>query len=401
MRKLIELAAVFLLGWALAWYFLGDRPSDANHQPTVEAQSDSDSNTTIRKSLAPLPPPPAPRNNASRSQTASLASQNANQPLAQGDINGFIASLQTQRDAGDDNQWQQLRMAFFRALQPLKSDKQYRRAVDWLTAYLQVEYDDVAALQALAEFHYLQANYLAAIDTLYLAKSYAHDSDKIAEIVTTQRAITAEYAAHLHNKDDHLGLLDLYQRLVSVEPEHSAHYIGLAEAYLDLGNETDARRTLDIVAYDPETDTKVQQLLKRIEKQSTQPAENPEAVVLTPHGSHLLARVLFNSQAYGQLLLDTGASLTVITADMLQELSLDRFTPVRKAWFNTANGVVEAPIYVINRITIGAQSVDNLEVAVMDLNSPHINGLLGMNFLQHFRFSIDQQSNVLYLSPRG
>jgi len=37
----------------------------------------------------------------------------------------------------------------------------------------------------------------------------------------------------------------------------------------------------------------------------------------------------------------------------------------------------------------------------MNLNNAHINGLLGMNFLQHFRFSIDQHNNVLYLSPRS
>jgi clan AA aspartic protease (TIGR02281 family) len=257
------------------------------------------------------------------------------------------------------------------------------------------------ALRALADVHYLQRNYLAAIDTLYLAKSYAHDDTKITQIVTTQRAITNEYGNALQNQQDHLALLDLYQRLVSVEPEYSAHYVGLAQAYLALGNEADARRTLNIIAYDPEAGAKAHQLLNLMESQNTQASSNAEAITLSPLGTNLLTRALFNDRTYGWLLLDTGASLTVITPQLLQELSLNLHSPLRKAWFNTANGVVEAPIFMIDSISIGGQIVDHLEVAVMDLNNQHINGLLGMNFLQHFHFSIDQQNNVLYLSPRG
>lgn len=394
MRKLIELAMVFLLGGVLALYFLGDKQHGDNRDQATGPQPAP--SQQITKSIAPAP---------SIGSTGVLAKPSpleyAQRQLQNKDIDGFMATLQQQRTADNDKLWRRLRAEFFRALEQFKAAKQYRSGIDWLTAYLQSEYDDVLALQALAEFHYLQGNYLAAIDNLYLAKSYAHDSGKISQILASIRSITAEYANRLHTKDDHLGLLDLYQRLVSAEPEYSPHYIGLAEAYIALGNQADARRTLDIIAYDPETDTKVHQLLNLIEKQTAPPQQQPEAIALTPHGNHLLARVLFNNRAYGHLLLDTGASLTVITTDMLSELSLDRRSPVRTAWFNTANGVVEAPIYVIDRMSIGGQTVDNLEVAVMELSNHHINGLLGMNFLQHFQFSIDQQGSVLYLSPRG
>lgn len=397
MRKLIELAVVFLLGGALALYFLGDKHHSNGNDEAINSQSvPSRQNTKSNE-----PSPSAPSNGSAGVRANPSPLEDAQRQLKNNDINSFMATLQQQRMSNNTTLWQRLRMEFFRALEQLKTAKQYRSAIDWLTVYLQSEYDDVQALQALAEFHYLQGNSLAAIDHLYLAKSYAHDSGKISQIVASIRAISAEYADRLQSKDDHLGLLDLYQRLVSAEPEYSAHYIGLAEAYMALGNPADARRTLDIIAYDPEIGTKAHQLLDLIESQTTPLQQQPEAIALTPHGNHLLARVLFNNRTYAHLLLDTGASLTVITTDMLSELNLDAQAPVRTGWFNTANGVVQAPIYVVDRMSVGGQTVDNLEVAVMPLGNHHINGLLGMNFLQHFQFSIDQQGNVLYLSPRG
>jgi len=397
MRKLIELTLVFLLGGVLALYFLQDSDRPSSHPQDTTTRYDVTPNSELNRSIAPLPAYPSPEAAAERPGSAKL--QSAKQRLEEGKIESFLASFRALRSA-DDTLRQAYRATFFHALQQLKDKKQIRTAIQWLNAYLQTEYDDVLALQALAEFQYLNSNYLAAIDTLYTAKSYAHDTSKIQQIVTTLRAITNDYAKQLRTKDDHLGLLDLYQRLVTVEPEHSAHYVGLAEAYMALGNEADARQALNIIAYDPDAGTKAHQLLNLIEAQTAKASANAEPITLSRHGNNLLTKVLFNNQIYGNLLLDTGASLTVITPQLLQELSLNHGSPLRTAWFNTANGVVEAPIYRIERLSIGGQTVDQLEVAVMDLNNHHINGLLGMNYLQHFRFSIDQQNNVLYLSPR-
>ncbi|WP_455209775.1 retroviral-like aspartic protease family protein [Kaarinaea lacus] len=395
MRKILELSVVFLLGWALAVYFLKDEKSENANPPMMPPESDR---SAFASSTAESPEPSS--HNIAILSPYAAELEKVKQQLQQGDINGVMVLLQQHRATPNDQLWQQYRRLFFQQLQQLKSNKQYHTAVDWLTLYLQTEYDDVMALQVLADFHYLEKNYLAAIDTLYLAKSYAHGSSKLDQIVTTQRAMSNEYVRLLQSQKDYLGLLDLYQRLISVEPEHSAHYIGLAETYWALGNEADARQALNVIAYDPEAGIKANQLLTLIDSQTSGGGEESIPINLTRHGNSLLTEVLFNNQTYGRLLVDTGASLTVITPQMLHQLSLSNHTPIRKGWFNTANGVVEAPIFLIQNMSVGGQAVDQLEIAVMDLNNDHINGLLGMNFLQHFRFSIDQQNNVLYLSPR-
>jgi len=395
MRRILELIAVFLLGGVLTLYIVESK----NNAISPSKQPAGNPSTQALQQ-----PPPARRvvePPAQRPATAASDTEKAKYYLAQGRMDLFLPLLDKHRSDTGTSTYRQIHSSFLQALQQLKAASQYRTAIEWLTDYLKIEYDDVAALQALGNFHYLQKNYLASIDTLYQAKSYAHDTGKITQIAATQRAIINEYASELKNHNDNLGLLDLYQRLVAVEPEYSANYIGLAEAYLALGNDADAQRTLDIIAYDPETSAKVQQLLNVIENRSGKTVSDAEPVPLRRHGNNLLTQVLFNNRAQGRLLLDTGASLTVITPALLQDLGLDYNHPQRKGWFNTANGVVEAPIFLIDRVSIGSQTVDQLEVAVMALDNQHINGLLGMNFLQHFQFSIDHQNNVLYLSPRS
>jgi clan AA aspartic protease (TIGR02281 family) len=395
MRRILELIAVFLLG-GVATLFL------VTHKPNAPTPPSEPLDQT--PNVEPMGTKPSPVADyavkSARSEEPEAPLAQAKKYLSQGRMDLFMQLLQKHQSDADDRVFQQCRAAFLSALQQLKKQGRNRTAIDWLTLYLHSEYDDVAALQTLAEFHYRQKNYLAAIDTLYQAKSYAHDSDKIAQIAATQRAIISRYVTELKARNDNLALLDLYQRLVSAEPEYSANYIGLAQAYMALGNDADAQRALNIIAYDPEAGAKVQQLLNVIETRAAKAVADAEPIQLSRHGNNLLTQVLFNNSATGRLLLDTGASLTVITPALLQQLGLDYNRPQRTAWFNTANGVVEAPIFTIDRVSIGSQTVDRLEVAVMDLNNQGIGGLLGMNFLQHFRFSIDHQSNVLYLSPR-
>ncbi len=50
---------------------------------------------------------------------------------------------------------------------------------------------------------------------------------------------------------------------------------------------------------------------------------------------------------------------------------------------------------------MGGHIVENIEVGVMDVShTGSIDGLLGMNFLKHFKFYIDQGDNEMHLQLR-
>jgi predicted aspartyl protease len=71
----------------------------------------------------------------------------------------------------------------------------------------------------------------------------------------------------------------------------------------------------------------------------------------------------------------------------------------RTGVFSTANGLVQAPVYKLDSLSVGDWHVNHLEIGVLDLDSrSDVDGLLGMNFLNHFQFFIDQNKAVLRLS---
>jgi clan AA aspartic protease (TIGR02281 family) len=91
--------------------------------------------------------------------------------------------------------------------------------------------------------------------------------------------------------------------------------------------------------------------------------------------------------------------MTIVTAAALQQRGLRARDTGRSQVFNTANGQVRAPVYILESLSVGDWYVQQLEVGVLDLGEQAgIDGLLGMNFLSHFRFFIDQNESMLRLS---
>ena len=88
---------------------------------------------------------------------------------------------------------------------------------------------------------------------------------------------------------------------------------------------------------------------------------------------------------------------------MLASLKLSK-PPVfiRVATINTAGGKVRAPIYRFASFQIDGFRVKDIQFVVMPRIHGEKNsvGLLGMNFLSRFDFQIDQQQNLLILSPQ-
>ncbi len=100
-----------------------------------------------------------------------------------------------------------------------------------------------------------------------------------------------------------------------------------------------------------------------------------------------------------KLLLDTGATLSVLTKDFFEQIANPNTVElIRVTQVNTAGGQVDAPIYRFARLQVGDYALTDIEVAVMDYPSRESVGLLGMNFLGRFKFDIDQQNKLLVLS---
>lgn len=105
-------------------------------------------------------------------------------------------------------------------------------------------------------------------------------------------------------------------------------------------------------------------------------------------------------------IIDTGASITVISKRLseLEEMA-DYLQKTRLRVFGAAGVADDVKVMVLPRVTLGTLVRENIGAAVLDLEPINEtagftqDGILGANFLRHFRVAFDFQRGVLRLEP--
>ena len=271
-----------------------------------------------------------------------------------------------------------------------------------LQLYLTADYRDVEARMLLAEAYRGQQELQAAIDQLYEARGYAWRPAMLARITGRIRTMVAELTGSLRRNDDQTALQALYQRLIQLEPDHAPWFMELAAAQLALDDKQAARRSLLLVAQDPDVGAQAQSMLAGLSIALVgiqDAATGIAAIPLHRNGNHFIVDARPAQGRNLRLLIDTGASLTIFTPAALEQAGTRYQDTGRTGVFNTANGPVEATIYQLDSLAVGGWQVEHLEIGVLDLGSSSgVDGLLGMNFLNHFQFFIDQNKALLRLT---
>jgi clan AA aspartic protease (TIGR02281 family) len=110
-------------------------------------------------------------------------------------------------------------------------------------------------------------------------------------------------------------------------------------------------------------------------------------------GRLFIVEARLNGSRTVRLVVDTGASYTVLFPEIITEMGLEN-DPDTDLSLWTAGGEVGAQIVTLNTVQVGDMAVVNLPVAVLRLPNPPegIDGLLGLSFLNRF---------VVTLDPRG
>lgn len=105
-------------------------------------------------------------------------------------------------------------------------------------------------------------------------------------------------------------------------------------------------------------------------------------------------------------IVDTGASISVISAKLAEGEEINRFAQVTKMKIFGAAGVAEnVGMLLLPRIRIGQHAREKVAAAVLDLDTINETtgfvqtGVLGGNFLQQFRLTFDFQHSLLLLEP--
>lgn len=129
-------------------------------------------------------------------------------------------------------------------------------------------------------------------------------------------------------------------------------------------------------------------------------APDKATVSLQMRGQVAVVQVMLNNSAAANLVVDTGSSATVISHATARQLGIDvEGTDLPRVSFNTANGVVSAPVVTLDSVEVGGMEVRGLMASVHDI-APGISGLLGLNYLGHFRMDIDSRTGLMHLERK-
>ena len=260
-----------------------------------------------------------------------------------------------------------------------------------------VSIDAFAAALTRVKAKMAAGRYAAAYDLLLSAANLASSQVQEEDYVRLLAQLVDDYTKELVELRQAQGIDDLYERITFDYPQYAEYQFKLGKIRLQMGNLQAALPPLSQVMNHPQFGAEARELMGRIENNQSGLALT-ELPLQGSNGQFIVEAAIDGGQKVN-LLVDTGAAMTAIDRGVLQSAGYDLNT--EQQYFATANGVVAAPVLTLRELRLGDARVANLSVGALPLNLPgKVVGLLGMNFLRHYEFRIDQTRQVLVLDQR-
>ena len=136
------------------------------------------------------------------------------------------------------------------------------------------------------------------------------------------------------------------------------------------------------------------------------PAGPSTSVRIQLVNNKLLVPVTLNESQPATFLLDTGASTTVVTADLARRLGMTSGSGAVRARARIASGQeIDVALVRLGSLRVGTARIDAMPVAVYELASlgntaslpVAIDGFLGMDFIGRFLMTVDPRAGTLTL----
>ena len=135
------------------------------------------------------------------------------------------------------------------------------------------------------------------------------------------------------------------------------------------------------------------------EQDSETANQSDESISLIRSGDQFLVDLTIEKTPV-RMLIDTGASMTALSARTFDRLSDDYSSEFLGVFqVNTAGGIIQAPMVTFSSVKLGKYAFKDLTIVVIPTDPfDEAEGLLGMNILRSFDFRIDQKAPALLLN---
>lgn len=295
-------------------------------------------------------------------------------------------------------------------MQTLLNDGDYEQLSQYLTEQLKASPFDESLLLMEAELIKLTKPLPTALvhyyDLLELPLSLEAQEDIRAKVALLYQQAQVQLSKEAQWELVAMLNEPLFQRL----PDVRLFALNLAEAYAHQQKLTlmeDALAALPSFDAQAEAIRDLAYATNNQEPEQASPFETPsmqgseKRIALTRVGDQYRVQAkALNQQAV--MILDTGATTTAISSRLYARLGRTRrLTFLGNFNVGTASGTIEAPLVQIPRFYFAGYEFENVSAIVLpEAALPDTDGLLGMNVLGEFDFSIRPQSSELWLSKR-
>ena len=112
--------------------------------------------------------------------------------------------------------------------------------------------------------------------------------------------------------------------------------------------------------------------------------------------------VEINDLHQARLIVDTGASLTLISEDLAFNAGIQADLSRPRARIHGVSGTAEAKMGIVQKIQVGNAGRGNVRVFIYTMpNSSGVDGLLGLSFFDGFVVQLDHAQGLLHLTPKS
>lgn len=294
----------------------------------------------------------------------------------------------------------------------LRHDNELVSSIALLEAYAK-SFDDADAWAHLGKVSAAAKDWDTTVNAYLKSSAQEHQPLAYEESLRALVRASSYLRAKLEKQNDQLGILSLYQLLYDHHPNYPRFQLELAQSYLRLSEPAKAIPLLELLQYDPELGSIAVEKLAKINSSSiargdnnqTKDESNEDAVVAIPLkrlGNSFILTLELNSSGH-EMLLDTGASITALSKELIQNLGL-RATG-QTVRLNTANGKRTARLYKVDKVKLGPFQINNLVIAEIEFGENRaIQGLVGTDLLNllstQYGYVIDDRQNSLIFEPR-
>src|SRR5262245_52124023 len=136
-------------------------------------------------------------------------------------------------------------------------------------------------------------------------------------------------------------------------------------------------------------------------KESTATAASGMTVIKYKPGQRIMVEVKINGGFTTQLLLDTGADRTMISPRVLTAAGIPITKPLATGQITGVTGTDKINYVVVDSLEVGASKVGKIPVGAYELAGTGTgDGLLGRDFLDQFKMTVDAAKGEVTLAPK-